>query len=106
MKKLRIGQCVYTKNVGFPFNRTDDGGESWEGACCRVIGLNAGACKNMVDVEPIIPIKTSTGLMSRCLFWPEQVVPEDRPWLVKHLKDILKLKKVLKQAALVAGDIE
>ena len=100
--KLKVGQLVYTKNVGYPFNRTDNGGETWEGTCCRVVGLKAGATKDMVDVEPLFPIKTPHGEMTRCLFWPEQVHPEDRPWLKRHLKDIMKLKAKLREVATMA----
>lgn len=106
MSKLRIGQLVYTKNVGFPYNRTDDGGESWEGVCCRVTKLKAGWHKDMVEVEAVIPVKTSHGrTMTSCLFWTENVKPEDRPWLRRHLKDILNLKKKLREVALLAGEI-
>lgn len=60
----------------------------------------------MVEVEAMIPVKTSHGrTMTTCLFWPDKVKPEDRPWLKRHLKDILKLKKKLREVALMAGEI-
>ena len=90
---LKVGDLVYTKNVGYPFNRTDDGGDSWEGASCIVIELNTGANKRMVNVEALIPIKIRPrDFMETCLFYPEQLVKEDRPWLAKHLNAILSFK--------------
>ena len=105
MRKLKVGQLVYTKNVGFPFNRIDDGGETWEGVCCRVTALNAGYSRDMVEVKPLIPVKVKHGTMNSCLFHTEQVIPEDRPWLKKHLKDIFKLKTKLREVALIADEM-
>ena len=94
--KVKVGELVYLKNVGFPFDRTDDGGESWEGASCIVTELNSGFCKDMVTVKPLVPIKLGNGeTMKSCLFHPESVVKENRPWLKKHLKDIFTMKKAL-----------
>lgn len=92
IKDIRIDQLVYTKNVGFPFNRTDDGHESFEGASGLVIGVNVGANKQMVDIEFLFPMKTPHGTMKKCLFHPEQLRAENRPWLKKNLVRILTFK--------------
>jgi hypothetical protein len=97
-KKLRVGELVYLKNVGYPFDNTADGGESWEGASCIVTELNAGANKQMVTVEPLIPIRirgNNREFMKDCLFYPSQVIRENRPWLKKHLKSLIESKKEL-----------
>lgn len=105
-KKLKIGELVFLKNVGYPFNRTDDGRESWEGASGVVTGLNVGPMK-MVEVTPLSPIKADFGhRMINCVFHPESVCRENRPWLRKHLKDILKLKKELIRVASIAVDMD
>lgn len=97
MKKstLKVGDLVYLKDVGFPYNQTDRCGETWEGASCIVIGLNSGFNQDMIDVEPIFPI----GDMNSCLFWAESIKKEDRPWLKNNLKIILKYKKKLMNLA-------
>ena len=105
MKKLRVGELVYLKNVGFPFNRTDNGNESWEGASCRVINPTAGVGGQYVEVETLIPIKTERATMSVCLFDPTYVIRENRPWLRKHLKEILGLKKKLLDVATFADTL-
>lgn len=105
---MKVGELVYTKNVGFPFDRTDDGHESWEGVSCIVTALNVGASKDMVEVQPLFAVKCGHGHtpMTSCLFHPNQVKREDRPWLKKHLRDIMKLKNVLRKAALEAQEID
>ena len=92
-KKFKVGDLVYTRNVGYPFNRTDDGGESWEGASCIVSKLNTGWNGTYIEVTPIFPIKTTSGTMDSCIFQPEQLVKETRPWLKKNLKRILNFRK-------------
>ena len=99
IEDIRFGQLVYTKNVGFPFNRTDDGHESFEGASAIVVGVNVGANKQMIDVEFLIPMKTPQGTMNTCLFHPEQLKEENRPWLKKHLKKILSFRKEVAKMA-------
>lgn len=97
MKTLKIGDLVYLKDVGYPYTRTDDGGESFEGASGTVISLNAGYSKDMVDVQFLFPIKTTggDGSMSSCLFFPSSVIKENRPWLKKHLKKVFTLREEL-----------
>ena len=104
MKKLKVGDLVYLKDVGFPFNKTDDG-ESWEGASCRVTNIQAGVDGRYIEVEPIIPIKTDRGIMTTCLFDSTQVRLEDRPWLRKRLRDILALREKLLEVAEFAGTL-
>lgn len=92
---LKVGDLVYLKDVGFPYDRTDDGHESWEGASCIVLALNAGYYKDMIRVEPLLPI----GDMKECLFYPHSVKKEKRTWLKKHLKDIFRIKAKLRGLA-------
>ena len=92
-KKFKVGDLVYTRNVGYPFNRTDDGGESWEGASCIVSKLNTGWNGTYIEVTPIFPVKTANGIMESCIFQPEQLVKETRPWLKKNLKRIINFRK-------------
>lgn len=105
---MRIGELVYLKSVGYPFNRTDDGHESWEGVSAVVTDTHAGATKDYIEVEPLFPVRCGSGHppMRSCLFHPHQVKREDRPWLRKHLRDIMKLKNALRKAALVAEEID
>lgn len=100
-RPLKVGDLIYLKNVGFPFNRTDNGCESWEGASCVVISSKAGHGGGYIQVEPLIPVRCEDGhgVMSSCLFHPEQCIPEDRPWLRKHFKGILKLRNQLNTLA-------
>jgi hypothetical protein len=100
-KSYRIGELVYLKDVGYPFDRTDDGGESWEGASCVVTELNSGFTHDMITVELLFPIKCGPGrgIMTGCLFYPSQVVKENRPWLKKHLEQIFESKKKLLMVA-------
>ena len=93
-KTFKVGELVYTRNVGYPYNRTDDGGESWEGASCIVSKLNTGWDGTYIEVTPIFPIKTIHGhVMESCVFQPEQLVKETRPWLKKNLKRIVNFRK-------------
>jgi hypothetical protein len=105
--KLKVGELVFLKNVGYPYNRTDDGGESWEGASCIVTELNSGYDKDMVTVEPLIPIKIRPReTMTSCLFHSESVVKENRPWLKKNLTTLFKYKKeLLKLAEIITQTI-
>lgn len=99
-RPLKKGDLICLKNVGFPFNRTDGGYESWEGASCIVLAVPAGAYNRCVQVAPLIPIKNGgEGAMEDCLFHPEQCARENRPWLKKHLKDIVKLRTQLNTLA-------
>lgn len=105
---MKVGELVYLKDVGFPYDQEGNGHESWEGVSCVVTAVNASAMKNMIEVEPFFPVKCGHGHtpMTSCLFHTNQVKREDRPWLRKHLRDIMKLKKALRKAALVAEQIE
>ena len=105
-KQLKIGELVFLKNVGFPYNKVTRGQDTWEGVSGIITALNVGHNKQYVEVTPLLPMKTEHGPMSSLVFWPDQVVRENRPWLKKHLKDILKLKRKLKQLALFASDID
>lgn len=101
-RPLKVGTLVYLRNVGFPFDRTDDGHESWEGASCEVVkgsaqpGSVAHAMK-MICVRPLLPIKAGYDRAGPedAHFDPEQVVRETRPWLRKHLKALLRVRKSL-----------
>ena len=93
---LKVGDLVYTKDVGYPFNRTDDGNESWEGVSCIVIATNVGWNEEYISVEALFPIRQSNGdYMKTCVFFPEQVIKEDRIWLKNNLKKIMSFKKKL-----------
>ena len=92
-KKFKVGDLVYLKNVGFPFNRTDDGHESWEGASCVVTEPVVNT--QYVRVKPIFPIKCGNYSMDECVFHPENVIKENRPWLKKNLSKIVKSKNEL-----------
>lgn len=101
-KPLRIGELVYLRNVGFPFDRTDDGHESWEGASCEVVQGEAqpgsvAHSMSMICVRPLLPIKSDRGRVGPedAHFHPESVVRETRPWLRKHLKGLLRVRKQL-----------
>jgi hypothetical protein len=92
--KLKVGDLVYLKNVGFPYNRSDDGHESFEGASCVILSVNAGARKDMIDVRFLFPMRVDHGkMMNDCLFFPECVIKENRPWLKKHVRRIINFKK-------------
>jgi hypothetical protein len=96
--KLKVGDLCYLKDIGFPYDSTHDGGESWEGASCVVRVLNAGLRKNLVDVELLLPIRTQNGrIMHGSIFHQESVLKEDRPWLKKHVRQILKMKTKLRE---------
>ena len=97
IEDVRYGQLVYLKNVGFPYNRTDDGHESFEGASAIIVGVNVGANKKMIDVEFLYPMKTTHGTMDTCLFYPEQLREENRPWLKKNLKQILAFRQEVRR---------
>jgi len=88
---LKVGDLVYTKDVGYPFNRTDNGNESWEGVSCIVIATNVGRNGEYISVEALFPIRH----MKTCVFFPEQVIKEDRIWLKNNLKKIMSFKKKL-----------
>lgn len=105
LKPLRIGEIVYLKNVGFPFNRTDDGHESWEGVSGVVAPSPAqpgspAAQSKMVYVRAFRPIKTGHGreTMDACHFhYPEQVRRENRPWLRRNLKAVFAAQAELRK---------
>ncbi len=96
--KLKVGDLCYLKDVGFPYTRTDDGGESWEGASCVVRRLNAGVRKDMVYVETLLPMRVSgrkDDQMPGAYFYPDNVRKENRPWLRAHIRQIIKLRAKL-----------
>lgn len=99
LRPLKKGDLIYLKNVGFPFNRTDGGYESWEGASCTVLSAKAGHGGSYILVRPILPINGGFDPIPEGLFHPEQCVRENRPWLKKHLKDIVKLREQLNTLA-------
>ena len=87
--KLKVGDYVYLKDVGFPYDRIDNGHESWEGASCQVIALNAGYNGNYIRVRALYPILCGNGKsMQDCVFLPQCCIPEDRPWLLANLTRI------------------
>ncbi len=90
--KFKIGNLIYTKDVGYPFDRTDDGGESWEGVSAIVTKLNTGWDKSYIEITPIFPVKSKGGTMATCIFQPEQLRIEERPWLKKNLKKIVQFR--------------
>lgn len=107
MKTLKVGDIVYLKNVGFPYNRTDNGMDSWEGASCVVEATNTGVKNAYISVRPILPLRADHGhKMSMALFSPEHVIREDRPWLKKHLKEVLALKRKLIEVARFAATVD
>jgi hypothetical protein len=105
--KLKVGDLVYLKDVGYPYNRTDDGGESFEGASGTVIELNAGYNKDMVRVEFIFPILCNGrgSKMSDCLFHTTTVKKENRPWLKKNLKKLVDMRKEMLKTQEKIADI-
>jgi hypothetical protein len=105
-KKFKVGELVFLKNVGFPYNKATRGQDSWEGVSGIVTALNVGHNKQYVEVTPILPMRTEHGTMQSAVFYPDSCIRENRPWLRKHLKDILKLKRKIKQLALFASDID
>lgn len=93
---LKAGDLIYLKDVGYPYNRTDDSGETWEGASGIILNVHAGYNRDMIEVETLLPVKTSQGdVMKTCLFHDKVVKKENRPWLKKHLSQILKFKQRL-----------
>lgn len=98
-RPLKKGDLIYLKNVGFPFTRTDGGYESWEGASCTVLSPKAGYGGSYILVRPILPVNSGLEPIAECLFHPEQCARENRPWLKKHLKDIVKLRTQLNTLA-------
>ena len=106
MKKLKSGDIVYLKDVGFPFDRAEPGHDSWEGASCVVLETETGDGNRYVSVAPLFPMRVDHGhIMTECIFSPECVVLEDRPWLKNNLKNLLKLKKKLFETAQLAVDM-
>lgn len=105
-KKLKVGELVFLKNVGFPYDDTRHGAQdTWEGVSGIVTALNVGHNKQYVEVTPLLPMRTEHGPMQSAVFYPENCIRENRPWLRKHLKDILKLKAKLREVAEFAGTI-
>lgn len=101
---MKPGDIVYLKDVGFPFDGTGFGSganESWEGASCRVSRLNAGAHRDMVEVESLFPI----GGMHFALFFPNQVKLETRVWLKKNVGRIILARKTLDTAIQTLQDL-
>jgi hypothetical protein len=93
---LKAGDLVYLKDVGYPYNRTDDGGETWEGASGIVLDTKAGYNKDMIDVEILLPVESRRGeFMKTCLFYTNVVKKENRPWLKKNLRKICDYRKKL-----------
>lgn len=91
---MKVGDIVYLKDVGFPFDGRGIGPgakESWEGASCVVTNLRAGALRDMVEVRPVFPI----GGMETCLFFHKTVKIETRTWLKKNVRRILSARKRL-----------
>lgn len=98
--KLKVGDLIYLKDVGFPYNgEGSDGYESMEGASAIVKELNAGYNGKYISVEFIIPIKNRqrSQPFTSCLFHPESCVKENRPWLKKNLKQIIAVKNELRK---------
>lgn len=96
--KLKVGDLVYLKDVGFPFNgEGTDGYDSMEGASATVIAINSGYSKDLVNVEFIFPFKSKsrTETMDTCHFHPTSVCKENRPWLKKNLTKIVAAKSEL-----------
>jgi hypothetical protein len=102
-RKFKKGQLVYTKDVGYPYNRTDNGAESWEGVSCIVIEPVVN--KNYVRVEAIFPVKTVSGIMTDCVFYPNSLRHENRPWLKRHLQKIIKFRKTVENAQKIFKEI-
>ena len=97
-KKLKVGDLVYV-TPGFPFN-------DWNGLSATILELNAGYGGKYVRVQPIIPMPSVNGKMNWALFHSEDIHRENRLWLKKHLKDILKLRSKLKEIAEFAGTLD
>ena len=98
-KKLKVGELIYLKNVGFPYDGNGTGGyDSMEGSSAIVKNLNAGANHRMVEVEFLLPIKSKERghpPFVTCLFHPESCIVENRPWLRKYLKALIESKQTL-----------
>ena len=51
---------------------------------------------HMLRLRLFFPIRMSTGdYMKTCVFYPEQVIKEDRIWLKNNLKKIMSFRKKL-----------
>lgn len=97
---LKIGDLVYLKDVGFPFNGGGtDGYDSMEGASATVIAINSGYYRDMIKVEFLFPFKSKSRneTMDTCHFYPVSVHKENRPWLEKNIKRIVAAKSELRK---------
>lgn len=100
--KLKVGDLVYLKNVGFPYHQPGTVNErySWEGASCTVTRLKAGYDGRYVEVAPLYPMLVENGhIMETCIFHPEQCIPEDRPWLKNNAKRLAAMRELMIKTA-------
>lgn len=100
--KLKVGDLVYLKNVGFPYHKPGKAEErySWEGASCLVTRLNAGYDGRYVEVAPLYPMVVPNGhIMETSVFHPEQCVHEDRPWLKHNAKRLAAMRELMIKTA-------
>ena len=95
MPKLKIGDLVYLRNVGFPFDGRGTGGwESIEGMSCVVVKLKSGSNKEYIELQPLLPVTSTIQSLdpANVLFPASNVVLEDRPWLKNHIKNLLGVR--------------
>ncbi len=99
MKKFRKGELVYV-TPGAPYH-------GWDGMSATVLEINAGDRKQYIRIKTIVPMPDGIGgTMSDALFLPDDVHRENRPWLRKYLKNIVKLREKLKEVAKFASTLE
>lgn len=100
-RQFKVGDLVVLHNPGYPYTRSDDGGDDWTGASAVVSAINAGASRDMIEVELLLPIRVGPGkqTMNGSLFFPTSMRLEDRPWLKRHIKQLFKCRKELIQLA-------
>jgi hypothetical protein len=99
MKKFRKGELVYV-TPGAPYH-------GWDGMSATVLEINAGDRGRYIRIKTIVPMPNGIGgMMSEALFHPGEVRRENRPWLRKYLKNIVKLREKLKEVAEFSRTLE
>lgn len=96
--RLKVGDICYIKDVGFPFDREGDHEDSWEGASVVVLELGYGHYNDLIRVGTLLPMRAGRRHppMRSCAFSADVVRKENRPWLRKHIRQIIKLRDKLK----------
>lgn len=86
MKKGEL--CYLSPRLGAPFKHM-------AGAPCVIVAFNAGAGGRYTEVRLIGEAKKGT----TWLFYPNEVLRENRPWMRRHIRAIVNAQKELERIA-------